>query len=175
MKKVLIIFAAIIMMAAVSTNLMAQPNTVSTNASANIVVPLTITKTADLCFGTMTSPTGGSTVLLQPNGNISVTYNGGNMVLLSQTPTPSVAGYTVTGQTNTYYNIYLPASVTITNPSSNTMTIDGWLTSENNNGTVGFLDGNGHDAFTLGGTLHVGGYQALGLYTGTFNVTVNYN
>jgi hypothetical protein len=175
MKKALIIFSAIIMMAAFSTNLMAQPNSVTTTASANVVIPLTLVQVSNLCFGTMTSPGSGSaTVVLSPNGNI--TGNGGGIVLLSQTPTPTVGSYTVTGQPNTYYNIYLPTSpVTITNPSSNTMTIDSWQTSENNYGTVGLLNGNGTDAFTLGATLHVGQYQSLGLYTGTFPVTVNYN
>ena len=39
---------------------------------------------------------------------------------------------------------------------------------------VGRLFGVKADAFSVGGTLNVGGSQAAGAYAGTFTVTVNY-
>ena len=42
-------------------------------------------------------------------------------------------------------------------------------------GATPSLSGGGSDTFNVGATLNVGATQAAGTYSGTFDVTVNYN
>ncbi|MDP3442845.1 MAG: hypothetical protein Q8T08_08300 [Ignavibacteria bacterium] len=55
MKKTLMIFAAIVMMAGFTTTVMAQTSaSASTDAGTTLIVPMTITQTAALHFGNVT-------------------------------------------------------------------------------------------------------------------------
>ena len=73
------------------------------------------------------------------------------------------------GQQNRTYNTTLDSTVTLIGPpTSNSMTAS--LTSDNN-GVFGIF---GFDNVFIGGTLDVGVDQAPGLYTGTFNIAVDF-
>jgi hypothetical protein len=144
----------------------------TSNASANIITPITITKTVDLVFGNIAvNPLGsGGTVILAPSSSATRTPSAG-ITLPGVTGSPTAAYFTVTGQTNSTYAITLPSSTSIIN-SSNTMTINAFL---NDIGLAGNLGSAGSQNFYVGGTLNLGAAQAPGLYTGSFDVTVNYN
>jgi hypothetical protein len=48
-------------------------------------------------------------------------------------------------------------------------------TSTGADGLAGTLNGSGTDTFTIGATLELGNGQPFGLYSGAFNINVNYN
>ena len=76
----------------------------------------------------------------------------------------------MTGEPGQAYVITLPASATLSS-GGDTMTVD---TFNHDAGGAPTLPG-GSDAFNVGATLKVGANQAVGTYSGTFDVTVNYN
>ena len=178
MKKIILIFAAIIMIAGFSSKVMAQA-TENTAAAATIIAPITITETAALNFGTLAvlAATPGTCVLSTtgtrtPNGGVN---------LSAQAPTSSNAAYNVGGANNTTYAISFGApSITVDDGGAplHTMVVDNFLArtaSAGANGLTGTLNGSGADAFTVGATLNVNNGQTPGTYTGTFDVTVAYN
>jgi hypothetical protein len=174
MKKVLVLFAVIIMITGYSTKVMAQA-TENTAAAAKIVTPLSITETSSLHFGTMAILAGTpGTCVLSTQGTRTQT---GGVNLSVQAPTASNAAYNVSGAVNTTYGITLPSTITVTSGGAN-MTINSLLArtaSAGTNGLTGTLSTSGTDNFTVGGTLNVAAGQATGIYTGTFDVTVAYN
>jgi hypothetical protein len=174
LKHLVVLFSIIVMMAGFTTGVMAQA-TVSTDVAANIVIPIAITETASLHFGTMTVLEGtGGTCVLSTQG---VRTQTAGVNLSFQAPLASNAAYNVTGAVNTSYSITLPVKITVTN-LSNTMTIGNLVARPASAGAdalTGALSSGGEDNFTIGGTLNVLPGQAAGLYTGTFNVTVVYN
>jgi hypothetical protein len=162
------------MMAGFSARVRAQA-TESTDAAANIVIPIAISETSSLHFGTMTvlAETGGTCVL----STQGVRTQTAGVNLSVQAPSATNAAYNVTGQVNTSYSITLPAKVKVTF-LSNSMTIGRLVarpSSAGADGLTGTLSSAGNDFFTVGGTLNVLPGQAAGLYTGSFNVTVVYN
>jgi hypothetical protein len=162
------------MMAGFTARVMAQA-TESTDVAANIVIPIAITETASLHFGTMTVLAGsGGTCVLSTQG---VRTQTAGVNLSVQAPLPSNAAYNVTGAVNTSYSINLPSKITV-KYLSNSMTIGKLVArpaSVGADGLTGALSAVGNDNFTIGGTLNVLPGQVAGLYTGTFDVTVVYN
>lgn len=174
MKKLIISFAAVVMMAGFSTKVNAQA-TENTAAAAKIVTPIAITETSSLHFGTLAILAGTpGTCVLSTQGARTQT---GGVNLSVQAPTASNAAYNVSGAMNTTYGITLPSTITVTSgPSSMTITsILARTASAGADGLTGTLSAAGTDNFTVGGTLEVAAGQTTGLYTGTFDVTVAYN
>ncbi len=136
----------------------------TTSVTITLLAPISISAGASMDFGTMV-PTGtAGTVTVTPAGarsSVDVDLFGG---------VPSGAGFNVTGATGQAYFITLPSSATLTS-GGNTMTVD---TFNHDAGATPTLVG-GSDAFNVGATLNVGATQAVGTYSGTFDVTVNYN
>jgi hypothetical protein len=174
MKKVLILFVAVSMIAGYSTKVMAQA-TENTAAAAKIVTPLSITETSSLHFGTMAVLAGTpGTCVLSTQGARTQT---GGVNLSIQAPSASNAAYNVAGAVNTTYAITLPATITVTS-GTESMTINSILArtvSAGVDGLTGTLSASGSDSFTVGGTLNVSAGQVTGVYNGTFDVTVAYN
>jgi hypothetical protein len=174
MKKVLVLFAVVVMITGFSTKVMAQA-TENTAAAAKIVTPLSITETSSLHFGTMAILAGspGTCVL----STMGIRTQTGGVNLSVQAPAASNAAYNVSGAINTTYGITLPSTITVTSGAAN-MTINSILArtaSAGANGLTGTLSASGTDNFTIGGTLNVAAGQVTGIYTGTFDVTVAYN
>ncbi len=71
---------------------------------------------------------------------------------------------------NNTYSITLPSSATLTS-GGDTMTVDTFTHDAGGAPTLVF----GSDTFNVGATLKVDPNQAVGTYSGTFAVTVNYN
>ena len=180
MKKI-ILFAAVVMMAGFSTTAMAQTSATvaATAVGAKLIVPMTLTQTAPLHFGSITllDATGGTVVLPSNSATRSFT---GKVSASTITPVATNAAYNVTGSNSATYALNLPATILVTDPvSTKAMTISA-LTARFAN-TVGVdavtstLSAGGIDNFTVGGTLTVGISQAGGIYAATFPVTVDYN
>lgn len=168
MKKLFIIFIAL---AGFSISSFAQ-DTESATATATIITPISLTKTADMSFGNIAVGTTGGTVVLTPAGARSATDG---VTLPTVGPgTVTAAAFTVTGQGANTFTITLPSSNTIRiGAAGATMTVDNFSSTPSGIGTLS----SGTLGITIGATLNVGASQAAGTYTSVtpFDVTVNYN
>ena len=179
MKKSLILFAAIVMMAGFTTKVMAQATVTGTTAGAKIIVPLALTQTAVLHMGTMSVLAGTAGTCILSTNNIRTTGGAGGVTLSAMNPPSTNAAYHVVGEPLYDYAITLPASINVSNGTpADDMLINALTTkclSESSDGLIGtLLAVDGDDDFTVGGTLNVAAGQTAGVYAGAFNVTVNY-
>lgn len=128
-----------------------------------------VSNAGNLSFGTFAVGSAG-TVTVQPTGARSRT---GGVYLLNQGSVAVAAQFSIKGKRNTAYVISLPANNTVylSNGAGQTMGVNAFVSS---NPSGGVLQGNGNGQFSVGATLSVGASQARGSYSGTFNVTVNY-
>lgn len=163
MKKIL---AFSVVLLAFTAGAFAQSATAT--ATAVIVSPIAISRTADMSFGNIIADTDGGTVVLVPAG--TRTLNG--LTSPSIVGTVTAASFTVTGLTGATYSITLPANHTISSGGNN-MVVDTFTSNPSGTGT---LTG-GTETLNVGATLNVGGAQPAGTYTNAagFTVTVNYN
>jgi len=139
---------------------------ISANASANVIAPLTVTETnGGMNFGDVAVGTGGGTVVLDTTGGRSVT---GDAEAVAG-GTVQAGAYDVTGSGTKAYSISLPASTTISD-GTNTMTVDGFT--HDAGATPALTAGAG--SFNVGATLNINGSQAANPYAGTYTLTVNY-
>lgn len=145
--------------------------TATANASATIISPIAISKTADMNFGNVAVSTALGTVVLAPAGTRSAT---GGVTLPATTGTVTAAAFNVTGTTGYTFSITLPAGdITIDDNASHTMTV-GTFTSTPT--PTGLLTG-GSATLNVGATLSVGASQVAGVYSSDtpFDIIVNYN
>jgi hypothetical protein len=167
MKK--IILAALVFGLLSAGTAFAQQNTASAsaNAQARVVASIQLTKNQDLNFGDVVAGGSLGTVVMSTAGVRSVT--GGTT--LGNPNGAQAAAFTVNGQAAATYAITLPGAPVTISSGGNNMTVDTWAGSKG----TGTLSAGGSDNFSVGATLHVAANQATGSYTGTFNVSVNYN
>ncbi len=183
MKKITIIIAAIIMMAGFTTKSIAQNTVTGTVAAAKIVKAITLTEDKNLNFGVMTVPTGDVDLVLttstarNPSEPTKIT-------LLGQIPHAQNAAYTVVGTPDSHYAVTFGAStITLHNGDAVPMTVKDFTfkcASAASDGLEGVLSSAtatpaNTDTFKVGATLVLTSGQAFGFYTGSFDVTVNYN
>jgi hypothetical protein len=144
---------------------------VTANASATVLSPISIAKVDDMSFGSfIAGPTAAGTVALTAESTTSRT---GTSVVLDTGSPGAAAKFSVTGLSNGVFSITLPTSVTLTTTGSGTMTVDTFTTDLSL--TAATLSVGGTADMYVGATLQVGAAQAEGTYTGTFDVSVNYN
>jgi hypothetical protein len=98
------------------------------------------------------------------------TSNGG-LTLIAAGNVSNAADFSIQGYPNATFTIDLPNSIQITSGGDN-MTVDNFVSSLGSNST---LSAQGEANLSVGATLNVGGNQASGLYTGSFDVVVAYN
>lgn len=141
----------------------------TTSAAVNVVVlsPISITKTSDLSFGDVYPDIAAiGTISIDSGSNRTA----GGAATLGPT-SGTAAQFTVTGEANAAYILSLPTTaVSLNSPSGDTMNVDTFI----NDGS-GTLNGGGTEIVSVGATLRVGAKQVPGSYSGTFDVTVNYN
>jgi len=145
----------------------AQAATTATGtASAEVLSSLTVTATNDLQFGQIAANTGGTVTV---NADSSVASSGS----LISTGTRSPATFAVTGSPNTSVIVSVPtSSVNLTRGGgTETMVLSGF---NSNPGGAFQLGTTGAATFNVGGTLAVASGQVAGAYTGTFQVSVEY-
>jgi hypothetical protein len=170
MKNMTKVLALVTIVLGFAANSFAQV-TATASTTATIITPIAITKDVDMNFGNIAvSPTLAGTVVLPTAGARTKT---GGVTLPVVTGTVTAASFTVTGEGNSTYSITLPGSaITLTGPSS-TMTVQDFVSTPSNTGTLN----SGTQEIKVGATLNVSAAQAAGTYTnasGLF-VTVNYN
>lgn len=145
--------------------------TATATASATILAPISLTKTADMNFGNLAVNASPGTIVLTPAG--ARTATGGVTFLPSNQGTIAAASFTVVGLADATYSITLPAGPTTISNGVNDMTVDDWTSDPTPTGT---LTG-GTQTLNVGATLDVPASSVAGIYTSAtpFNVTVNYN
>lgn len=178
MKKVITLFAAVLMIASFSNTVLAD-NGATASASAIIVTPISIVKHVDMDFGKVAVQTGlGGKVILAPDGTRTLGVTGG-VTLPVTNGTVTAASFTVSGNALSTYSITLPTSaLTITHTNgSNTMIVDAFTSNPTNTVGEGVLSASGKQTITVGATLNVAAAQPAGTYISAtpFDVTVNYN
>lgn len=133
---------------------------------AQIVDPLTITKNADLSFGTLVKTPALTTT------PVTVTLNGANTVAcpaaLLCSGTPTSAKFTVTGTDG--QTVYLKTVASTMTSGTNTLTF-----SPSAPVSIVAASGPTGTSFTFGGSIPVASNTASGIYTGDVTVTADYN
>lgn len=164
MKK-LLISAAVLGATALSTPAFAATtNSATSNATVNIVSPLTLTNNTGLDFGTIVGPFAGQTVRVDKLGNRNC---GG---LTCSGTTVSAANFTVSGGTaNQNLALTVDPSVTLTS-GANSLNVD--LTTDLPSGLT--TNASGGATFGVGGSLAIPAGTSDGVYSGTFKVQVDY-
>jgi hypothetical protein len=146
----------------------AANNQVAT-VSATVVKPLTLKWLQDLDLGTIVLGNGtwaGATVGISRTGTFSCTN--ANVICSGAT---QVAKYNASGTNNQIVRITAP-NVTLVNQSDPTKTLTLVVDSP---GSLALTNsGNPGVDFSLGGSISLSSSTAGGVYSGTFNVTVDY-
>jgi len=138
------------------------------DATAHIVQPIGVIKISDLKFGNVAAGSNSGTVVISITGDRSAT---GGATLIAAGNVSNAAAFDITGYPDASFTISLPASILIASGANN-MEIDNFVSSL---GASSNLDGSGEAELKVGATLNVDANQAVGLYTGSFDVTIAYN
>ena len=144
----------------------AQAADATSSATAKVVVPITVSNTAPLAFGSFSAGSGG-TIMIGTDGARSKTAG----VVLLNASTGAAAAFAVNGESNATYTITLPTTVQVAD-GGNTMSLGSFVSNPSGTGT---LSGSGAQTINVGATLTVADGQTAGNYTGSFNVSVEYN
>ena len=167
--------AAALLAVAVASPALAQSASTTGSGSITVIRPLTVTKNADLHFGTVVRPsTGSGSVVISAAGARSTT---GGVVGLSSGDSPQAAQFTVDGEGGQSISVTIPATFSIAN-GSDTLTV---TTSNNLTGSAAAqtlsnaLGSAGSLVFKVGGSVPVAATSSTGLYSGTFTVSAAYN
>lgn len=165
MKKIILVAASL---AVLSTPAMAAPGNsdqADGAATAEVVAPLTLTHDLDatLNFGTFTSGDNGGTVTVSRGGAGTAAGD----VTLMPGSVEAADSFSVEGDPSRRFSISTGAGDVTSGSDTMAFTTDARA--------IHTLDLNGDAAFTVGGTLTVGGNQAAGVYNGSYTVTVTYN
>ena len=181
MKKSFILFSAVIMMVGLATQTKAQVLLSGNTAGATLVQVLTITNATPLNFGVIgiTSGTAGTVVM----STAGVRTPGAATTTIINTGTPrTVAQFNLTGTANAIYSISIPSPIVVITAgggANKTMNIDALKVKVDAAVEGAALAATGTltlsaSTFLLSGTLNIGSAQTLGVYAGTYSVTVDY-
>ncbi len=136
------------------------------SVGVTIVEPLVVTKTSDMNFGSIIVDGPFADVYLHPDGTLSSPF--GATIVPSSGAT--AASFTVTGA-DMGYSIFIPMGhVMLENGSGNFLEMFGFMDSKGGYSMIS----SGSDSFTVGGYLHMPSTVPAGVYTGSFEVFVNY-
>ena len=147
----------------------AAPVSASTNAGgkALILIPLTLTRVADLEFGTVIESSTSGTVTIPPDGSAR-TFTGG--VTPVANPLPARARFAGAGTPGQLVNIFLAPPANLKDSNGDLLPIS--MSLESSNITIDST----HAFFVgVGGTVTVAANQPDGDYTGVFTVLAQYN
>jgi hypothetical protein len=142
--------------------------TQTASGQVSILSPLSVLKNADLDFGELVVTGSGIAVMDPVAGSLSTT--GG---VIKAGTAAHAAQFTGTGSKNSIVHIRVPTTpITVTRVGgTETMTVSNWTLNQAANLKV---PPNDIFNFAVGATLNVGAAQAVGTYSGTFQVTVQY-
>lgn len=176
----LLALSTLVLLGAAGIRAVQAADNATASATAVVLQPIAVTKSADLVFGNVVAGNGVVTVATD-----GARTKSGTAVLPSGV-TAAAARFDVTGTgANTFSIDYTGSDSVLTDASSNTMAVD-WITEavatttptgktdETTDATTGTLTSGAAYIF-VGGKLTVGSSQAAGTYTGVVKVTVAYN
>lgn len=147
-------------------------STAIASTTATLIIPMGITNSAPLNFGSLASSGVAGTIALTPAGVASVT--GGVTQVAASAVT--AATFTVSGEAASSFSIAIPTEFTISN-GTNTLIVNG-ITADSPASTILVA---GTKTINVGATLNVpentvaGSYTNLGTGNSGLYVTVNYN
>jgi hypothetical protein len=158
----------------------AQSNGGTIDTRVGLIEPLTITKLSDLDFGDLVVTTGG-TVVLTPTATASCTVTGG--IIHSAECQPATFGGSGTPGQRVRVRRPVGRTITLEGPGADMTVTDITIngnpdlspTQSNPNWerfTINSSDGT--FIFRVGGTLNVNANQTPGIYTGTFDIRLDY-
>ena len=160
-----------------------QAQVSATNTARTVLVDnLSVVKSRDMDFGDIVVATGAGTIVMNPTASPTCTVAGG----IIRTGACQPAEFVGAGRLNRLVRVRIPASarMTVTNATGATMRIDNMavisspdtLLIRENSRTYRLLvlSLSGAFQFRVGGRLNVGAAQAPGIYTGTFDIDVQY-
>lgn len=149
----------------------AAPVAATTPAEGRVHIhfPGTIRLMNDLNFATL-AVTGAGTAVINPNTDVMTTTGG----VLHYGGTPYSALFEAVSPTKTVVHIRAPKKAIILTRvgGTETMRVDNFTVSGTGSRNVVAKE---TFSFSIGGTLYVGANQADGVYTGTFEVELQYN
>lgn len=140
----------------------ANAATVSATAEVDILAPVTLTQTAGLDFGVVAAGAAAGTVTL-PNSSDTRTCSVG----LACVGSAQRGAFAVTGASTYTIAITVAASTTLTGAGAP-------MVLALNSGAASVVATGLPQTFFVGGTLTVGAAQTAGTYTGTYNVSADY-
>lgn len=140
----------------------------SASASAVVVNPLALSRTADLHFGAIASGVFGGEVILQPNGD---RFASGDVALVASGQA-APAAFSIIGHPEALFSVFLPLGMVITNQDGSGSMLISSFTSDLD--AITQLDESGTAEFNVGAVLELGPNQSEGTYSGTFEVLVAY-
>ena len=155
----------------------------TTSSTATVIVPISISTTTELVFGTF-SPSGTlGTLTISPNNNVTAS----DVLLSSVDNTRTAAKFAVKGSKAATYSIAWSADNSLTDSVGDGADMSLDLIAETGDGTAavgtsgsdttvatGKLTGDAQ-TLSLGAILHVAGDQVAGDYAGNVTATVEYN
>lgn len=145
-----------------------QAAVATATVNANVIASIGITSLSGLSFGDISASGIAGTIVMSPDGTRTAT--GGTTFNSAVAGNP--ATFDIQGEANSTYSILLPASISLTDASSNNMVVDNFTSVPT---PAGVLDGSGQQTLLVGATLNIGSNQAFGSYSGIMSVTVVYN
>lgn len=144
------------------------------SGSLTIVQPLTITKDADLRFGSIVKPEASGSVAISTAGARSVSDG---VQALSAGDTPQAARFTVAGSGGHALSIQIPPSITLSS-GANALVV---TTTNNLTGSLaaqvlsGSPETSGSLEVRVGGSVALASTTEPGTYTGVLTVSAAYN
>ncbi len=181
MKKLINLFLAIFMMAGFATTAMAQVTLAGNTAGATLVEVLTIANTVPLNFGVIGITAGTAGTVTMSTAGIRTPDAGTTTIIATGTPS-TVAQFDLTGTADAVYTIGLPLTIlveTLSGSADQDMLIDALMVNVDAAGEATAVGATGTltlgaSSFLLGGTLNISTTQEIGVYAGTYDVTVDY-
>jgi hypothetical protein len=151
----------------------AQPVSATGHVIAEIIPVFSASETSQLNFGKFSPGPQGGMIILTPQSTISVIGS-----VFKGIGSHNAASFFVSGDANAAYSISLPTSPVVLTHTSNakTMLIQDWVSVPQQGIGTGTLQ-EGFQVVYVGATLKVGTLydNPVGIYTGTYTVTFDFN
>ena len=155
----------------------ASPASAQSNAQtasrAVVVSPISLVKVQDLSFGDVAAGTTGGTIVVNPDTGVR-TVTGGVVALGGSVTAARFVG-AGSAQTNIAIIREPKGSVLLTRAGGTETMMLNNFTLSGGNGASRKLDAAGTITFQVGGTLNVAANQMDGVYSGTFDVGIDYH
>jgi len=171
-----LIFSLIFILHLTGTFVCAQsgtPVSATGHVFAEIIPVFSASETSQLNFGRFSPGPQGGMIILTPKNTISVVGS-----VFKGIGSYNAASFSVSGEVNAAYSISLPANPVVLTHTSNakTMLIQDWVSVPQQGIGTGTLQ-EGFQVVYIGATLKVGTLydNPVGIYTGTYTVTFDFN